>query len=373
MVGPRLADAWSRAGAPPRPAAADAPLDPTWQRAFERAEPPGARDVVRDAAEREPAFSYRTASEVLNRLPEPAAALLRRLDDAATEARDRTISLSRHLDDARDRAGRVSLDVRAAIRAAGLPEVQTADQARTMAALGKWPAGYGERERSHVARIVAEGQRLAEAEAEVARLREQLRDHNERAAPITALRHRLAEAAGRMRPPIRALALPEVSAAKAERTLAEARREIETVRSEIERIEAAPLHPDDAPQAAREAVQALAARTSPHRFVKTAQGTITLREPHPAHHADDDPPVSPLALVASIAPEAVTTWVLSATPTDPDAPRLADRPRLLAEARQRLRDAELAERAAIRALGEPLDMFRPDADPAVTLMVEGGR
>jgi hypothetical protein len=377
MSGPRLADAWSRAGAPrpaPAAAAAAAPLDPTWQRALANAEPPGARDRVTDAAEREPAFSYRTDPALLDRLPEPAAALLRRLDEAATEARDRTISLSRHLDDAGDRAGRVSLDVRAAIRAAGLPEVQTADQARTMAALGRWPAGYGERERSHVARIVAEGQRLAEAEAEVARLRERLRDHNATAAPITARRHRLAEAAARLRPPVRALDLPEVDLKRAEKALAAARETIAEARAEIERIEAALPTPADAEALAREAVARYGAEGGGLRAaVKWNGRAIDIMEVPAGLSTEDRRPLRPLALLAAVAPDAVAAAIARAIGTDPDAPPVADRPRLLAEARARLREAELAERAAIRALGEPLDMFRPDADPAITLMVEGGR
>jgi len=370
MTGPRLADAWR---VPPAPAASAAPLDPMWQRAIERAEPPGGRDVVRDAPGREPPFAYRTDPAILGRLPPRAAALLRRLDTLATEARDRTLALSGHLDTARDRAGRVSLDVHAAIRAAGLPEAQTADQARTMAALGRWPAHYTEPMRSHVARIVAEAQRHAEAEAEVRDLSERIREHSAAAAPVIALRSRLVEAAARLRPPVRPLDLPEVPAARAAKALAEARRDIEAARAEVDRLERAGLHPDDAPTLAAEAVRQHAERASPHRFIKVERGAVTIREPHPTMRADDEAPIAPLALLCAVAPDLVAAWLAAALPVDPDAPRLADRPRLIAEARARLREAEITERACLAALGDDPAAFRPDADRLIALGVEAGR
>jgi len=372
MAGPRLADAWSRAGTPPRPTAA-ADAHPVWARVAERAEPPGARDTVRDAPDQPTAFSYRTPEEVLRRLPEPAAALLRRLDEAATEARDRTVAITSHINAALDRLAVRRTDLAATLRAARQHRLETVEDARRVLATPPTSRDWGPAERSHAEAIVRAADRAAEVEAEITRLREKLREHNARAAPILALRTRLAEAAARLRPPVRELTLPEVPSAKAEAVLRQARREIEAARAEIERVETAAPHPDDAPQAAAEAVARLAERTGPHRFVKANAGAITLREPHPAHHAEDDPPVSPLALMASIVPEAVTAWVLSATPTDPAAPRVADRPRLLAELRQRLREAEIVERAALRAMGDPLDAFRPDADPAIALCVETAR
>jgi hypothetical protein len=372
MSGPRLATAWHRAGAPPRPAAAaDAPLDPTWQRAIARAEP-GNRDRVGDSAEAPP-FSFRTDEALLRRLPPAAAELLRRLDDAATESRDRTVALSRHLDDARDRAGRVALDVGAAIRSAGLPEVQTLDAARTMAALGKWPAHYTEPMKSHVARIVAEGQRLAEAEAEVRRLQEKLHAHNATAAPITALRHRLAEAASRLRPPVRAIELPPVDPKRAEKGLAEARDAIAATAAAIARIEGARPHPDDAETLAAEAVARYGAESGLRAAVKWDGRAISIMEVPAGLSTEDRRPLRPLALLCAVMPDLVAAAIARAIGSDPDAPRLADRPAMLAELRQRLREAELVERGALRALGDDLTLFRPDADPAVTLMVEVAR
>jgi hypothetical protein len=372
MSGPRLADAWHRAGAPPRPTAAD--VHPALAEAAARAEPAQGRDAVRDAPDQPPPFAYRTDDAVLARLPPAAAALMRRFDDAATEARDKTVSLSRHVDDARDRAGRISVDVSGAIRAAGLPEVQTLDAARTMAALGKWPAGYGERERAHVARIVAEGQRLAEAEAEVQRLREKLHAHNATAAPLTALRQRLAEAAARLRPPIRAIDLPEIEPKRAEKMLAEARREIETSRAEIARVETALPTPDDAEALAAEAVARYGAETGGLRAAVRWNGrAISINEPTPGLSTEDHRPLRPLALLCAVAPDLVAEAIARTIGADPDAPPVAARPAMLAEARARLREAEMTERAAIAALGDPLDAFRPDADPFVTLMVEGSR
>jgi hypothetical protein len=370
---PRLAAAWQRAGSAPRPAAA-ADAHPVLERAFANAEPPGARDRVTDAAEPAPPFAFRTPDEVLRRLPPAAAELLRRLDDAATEARDRTVSLSRHLDDARDRAGRVSLDANAAISAAKLPEAQTLDQARTLAALGKWPAHYTEPMRAHVARVVAEGQRLGEAEAEVARLRQKLAAHNERAAPITALRNRLAEAAARLRPPVKPLELPAIDPKRAEETLAEARDAIAETRAEIAAIETARPHPDDAEALAAEAVRRYATDAGGLRAaVRWDGGAITITEAVPGLATEDRRPLRPLAVLAAVMPDAVAAAIARTIGADPDAPRVADRPRLLAALRQRLREAEIAERSALAALGDPLDLFRPDADPLVALGVEPSR
>lgn len=98
---------------------------------------------------------------------------------------------------------------------------------------GRWGAA----ERSQAAAIVRAAEAVAEAEAEVQRLREKLNAHNVAAAPITALRHRLAEAAARLRPPIKPLALPEIEPKRAEKTLAEAHEAIAETRAKIERID----------------------------------------------------------------------------------------------------------------------------------------
>ena len=88
---------------------------------------------------------------------------------------------------------------------------------------------------------------------------------------------------------------------------------------------------------------------------------------------EDEAPIAPLALLCAVAPDAITTWPASALPTDGDAPRTADRPRLIAEARARPREAEIRERACLAALGDDPVSFRSDADPLITLAVEGGR
>jgi hypothetical protein len=371
---PRLSDLARHAqrAAPPPPAATAAPAEPihpALQRGIEALGDGRPRDTVRDAPDQPPAFSYRTPPEVLDRLPEPARALLRRLDRECTEARDVTISLGRHIDAASDRIGSISIDLQALLRAAKRADLQTVEDARRIA---KSPGATGP-ERAWAERIIAEADRLAEARAEHADLVRRRREHAERSAPLTALRQRLTEAAARLRPPVRELALPSVDAKKAEKVLGDSRREIGDLRAEIERLETAPLHPADAPDAVAAAVAHLAERTSPHRFLKVVNGAVTLHEPHPVHHAEDEAPIAPLALLASAAPDIVTRWLLGAVPTDAKAPRAGDRPRLLAEARARLREAELAERGAIAAMGDDLALFRPDADPLIVLAVEAGR
>lgn len=369
MAGPRL----SRAAAPPPAPAAAADLHPVWQQAISRAEPPGQRDRVHDAPDQPPAFSYRTPPEVLARLPERTAALLRRLDRECTDARDRGVALGRHVDDASDRVGAALLDLRAAIQSAALPEVPDAATARTMVATQKWPAGFTEPMRARVVAIVAAAQRVDDARREHAELVDRRRQDAERTAPLIALRQRVAEAAARLRPPVRAIALHDIEPRRARTVLEQARSDITDLREQIASIEAAPLHPDDAEAEARRAVAQHAERGSAHRFVKLSNGRITVYEPHPTHHVEDHPPIPPLALLAAVMPEAMANWMLAAIPTAPDAPRLSERPAMLAEARQRMRTAELAERAALRAMGDPLDMFRPDADPLITLAVEAGR
>jgi len=379
MSHPRLADLARRMQAeapPPAPqaAAASADLDPIWSRAIDRAGDPTPRDRIADAPEREPAFSYRTPEGLTHHLPPAARALLRRLDDAATESRDRSVALTAHVHAAEDRAGRASIDVAAAIRAAGLPEVPDLEAARALAERDRWPERFTEPMISHVRRIVAEGDRLAEAKGEVARLRDRQREHAARTAPITALRDRIVRALGRSRPPFKPVELPTIDLKKAERTLAEARAAIAEAAAEIESLSGPAVHPDDVAEVAAAAVRAHA--VSAHRFMRRGTaGSVTLDEPTPGHEAGDRAPVRPLALLCGVMPEAVARWIAEAMPTDPDLPRLADRPRLLAEARARLRQAELGERAAIAALGDPLDRLaeRPEADPLLVLMVEAAR
>ncbi len=354
-------------------AAPPAPLDPVWQQAIERQPPPG-RDAVRDApSEPEPPFRYETSPDLLRHLPEPARALLRRLDEFSTEARDVTVALSRHIDAARDRSGRAALDVAAAIRNAGLPEAATLEQAREMVASDRWPPGFSEPMKAHVRHIVAEGERLREAEQEIARLVERRRDHTAATAPITTLRGRVTHALGRARPPFKEVELPEVSAKLAERTLAEARETITKATAALALLESGTLHPDDVASAAAAAVARHAATA--HRFIRRRNETVVIEEPTPGREATDQAPTRPLALLCGIAPEATARWLATAIPSDPAAPRLADRPRLLAETRQRLREAELLERAAIAALGDPLDRLaaRPEADPLLILGVEAQR
>lgn len=374
MAGPRLADLLRAAAPPPSPRAGAAePLHPAFQKGIDNLGDGRDRDAVRGAPEREPAFSYRTDPALLDRLPPASAALLRRLDRACTEARDTTIALGRQIDEAGDRIGRASLDIRAAIQAARLAEVQTLDEARAMAALGRWPTGFTDPMKAQVARIIAEGQRHAEAEAERAELVQRRNGHNARTAPLTALRQRLVEGAARLRPPIRALELPEVPASKAERVMRDARETIAEARAEIARIEAAKPHPDDAEALAREAVARYGAESGLRSVLAWNGSSISITEAVPGLSTEDRRPLRPLALLAAIAPDLVAAAIARTIGTDPDAPPVADRPRLLAELRARLREAELAERAAIRAMDDPLDMFRPDADAAITLMVEAGR
>jgi hypothetical protein len=372
----RLARALAEPPLPAPQASASADLDPTWQRAIAAAEPVGpGRDRVTDGpAEPTVPFSYRTSDDLLRHLPEPARDLLRRLDDHATEARDRSVALTAHVHAAEDRAGRVSLDVAAAIRAAGLPEVQSLDDAQRMAASGRFPSHYTEPMVAHVRRIVGEGDRLAEAQGEVARLRERQRQHAAATVPITALRNRIVTALGRSRPPFKPVELPDVPRGKAERTLAEARALAAEAAAEIERLSGPAVHPDDVLAVAAEAVRQHAATA--HRFLRRGTaGTVTLDEPTPGHEAGDRAPVRPLALLCGIAPEATAAWIAEAMPTDATLPRLADRGQALASARQRLREAELIERAALRALGDDLTRLaeRPEADPLLVLMVEAGR
>ncbi len=354
-------------------AAPGAPLDPVWQQAIERQPPPG-RDGARDSpAAPEPAFAYRTDPRILDLLPPEARALMRRLDEFSTEARDATIAVSQHIDSARDRAGRISLDVAAAIRAAALPEAATLEAARAMAASDKWPAHLSEPQRAHVLRIVEEGERLREAEAEVAGLVARRRQHADTTSPVTTLRTRVARALGRARPPFTPVALPAIEPKLAERTLGEARGAIAKAAAELTRLEAGALHPDDVTAVAEAAVRRHAA--APHRFVRRRNDTIMIEEPVPGLAAEDQAPTRPLALLCGVMPDAVAAWLAAAIGSDPDAPRLADRPRLLGAARARLREAGLLERAAIAALGDPLDRLaeRSDSDPLLVLMVEAGR
>jgi hypothetical protein len=372
MNGPRLADlVRAQRAAPPAPAAAAPaePLHPVWQKALANAEPPGARDVVRDSVGSEEPFIYRTSDDILRRLPERARELLRRFDAAATEARDRTIALGGHVNAASDRAGRISLDVQAVLRAAKRADLQTVEDARRVA---KSPGATGP-EKAWAERIIAEADRLAEAQAEHADLVRRRREHAERTAPLTALRARLTEAAARLRPPVRALDLPNVPAAKAERMLADSRREIGDLRAEIERIEAALPSAHEALILAAEAVQRYGAEAGLGAAVKWTSAGISIAEPVPGLDLEDRRPLRPLALFCAIAPDITARAIAKALGSDPDAPLMADRPRLLAEARQRLREAELRERAAIAAMGDDLTLFRPDADAAITLMVEGAR
>jgi hypothetical protein len=197
MKHPRLADLARRMTAEPpapapQPAAASADVDPIWSRVLDRAGDPTPRDTVRDGpAEPTVPFAYRTSDDLLRHLPSEARALLQRLDDHATDARDRSVAMTGHVHAAEDRAGRVAIDVAAAIRAAGLPEVQSLDDARAMVERDRWPERFTEQMINHVRRIVAEGDRLSEAQGEVARLRERQREHAARTAPIVALRDRI--------------------------------------------------------------------------------------------------------------------------------------------------------------------------------------
>jgi hypothetical protein len=164
-----------------------------------------------------------------------------------------------------------------------------------------------------------------------------------------------------------------VDAKKAEKALTEARAAIAALAAEIERLTGPAVHPDDVLTVAAAAVRQHA--VSAHRFLRRGTaGTVTLDEPTPGHEAGDRAPVRPLALLCGIAPEATAAWIAEAMPTDATLPRLADRGQALASARQRLREAELLERAAIAALGDPLDRLaeRAEADPLLILMVEAG-
>ena len=354
-------------------AAPAAPLDPVWQGAISRQPPPGRDRVAEAPAEPAPPFAYRTDPRVMDMLPIEGRAVLRRLDDAATEARDRSVALARHLDAARDRVGIASIDVTAAIRAAGLAEVATLGAAREIVASGRWPAAFTEPMRELVRRIVREGERLAEAEAEVDRLAERRREHAAATAPIVALRERVARALGRARPPFKVAPLPEVETKRAAALLATARETIAEAAAEIARLEGDAVHPADVQTIAAEAVARHAA--APHAFVSRSNGTVLIDEPAPGAEAGDRAPVRPLAVLCGVMPDAVAAWIAAAIPTAPDAPRLAARPAMLAEARRRLREAELAERAAIAAMGDPLDRLaeRAEADPLLVVLVEAGR
>ena len=337
-----------------------------WQKLAEKAKPPG--DRVTDAREPEPPFEYRTDPALLDRLPPRAAALLRKLNAVATDARDKTVALTRHLDAARDRVALAQIDLQAAFRAANRANLASVEDARRALA----SASTTETTRSYAASIVAAAKRVDDANAEVRDLSDRLREHNAATAPIIALRQRLIEAAARLRPPVKELDLPEVPSSRAPKILAEARRDIDAARAELARLEAAGVHPDDAPELVAEAVRQHAEKASPHRFVIVDKGSVTLREPHPALRTEDEVPVAPLALLCAVVPDTVTTWLASALPTDADAPRAADRLRLLAEARARLREAEIRERACLAALGDDPAAFRSDADPLITLAVEVG-
>lgn len=377
MTGPRLADLARRPPAPPAPpapaAAAASDLDPVFARAIEVVGDPAPRDRVTDAAEPESAFAFRVAETLLAKLPEPARALLRRLDRAATEARDMTVALGRHIDAAGDRIGRVNIDVRAAIQYARLNEVQNLEAARAIVASDRWPVGFTEPMKATVRRIVAEGERLAEAQAEHAELIRRRQEHATRTAPLLALRRRLADAAAKLRPPIRPLELPSIDAKRAERTIADARQTIAAARADIEAIETAPPAKDEVLALATAAVRRYGAQAGLGSVVRWNGVAFTIAEPMPGLDTEDRRPLRPLALLCAIAPELVAGTVANMVRSAPDAPLVAHRPSLLAEARQRLRAAEIAERAAIAALGDPLDAFRADADPLVTLAVEGGR
>jgi len=370
----RLARTLADPALPPAPApqaaAASADLDPVWRTAIDRAGDPTPRDRVGDVPEREPAFSFRTSDDLLRHLPPAAVALMRRLDDAATEARDRSVALTAHIHAAEDRAGRVSIDVAAAIRSAGLPEVPDLEAARAMAERDRWPERFTEPQREHVRRIVAEGDRLAEAQAEVARLRERQRQHAEATAPITALRDRIVRALGRSRPPFKPVALPAVDAKKAEAALRGARETIAEAAAEIERISTARPNEHEAFALALAAVERYGAESGLGAAVKWNGTEFTIREA-----TEDHRPLRPLALLAAVAPDLVAATIARTIGAHPDAPLMKDRPRLLAEARARLRQAELLERAAIAAMGDPLDRLaeRPEADPLLVLMVEAGR
>jgi hypothetical protein len=380
MSHPRLADLarWMTAEQPPpapQPAAASADLDPVWRTAIERAGDPTPRDRVADAPEREPAFSYRTPEGLTQHLQPAAVALIRRLDDAATEARDRTVALTAHVHAAEDRAGRVSLDVAAAIRSAGLPEVPDLAAARALVERDRWPERFTEPQREHVRRIVAEGDRLAEAQGEVARLRDRQRQHAAETAPITALRNRIVTALSRSRPPFKPVALPDVPRGKAEKALAEARAAIATEQAEVERISTARPNEHEAFALALAAVERYGAESGLGAVVKWNGTEFTIREVTPGLSTEDHRPLRPLALFAAILPRETAAAIARTIGTDPEAPNMKDRPRVLAEARARLRQAELLERAALHALGDPLDRLaeRADSDPLLALGVEAGR
>ncbi|MCS6921299.1 MAG: hypothetical protein NZM07_05175 [Elioraea sp.] len=343
------------------------------EKAFASAETPSNRDTVRDAPDTPAPFAYRTPDEVLRRLPEPAATLLRRLDDAATSARDTTVAITQHINAAYDRLAVRRTDLAATLRAARRHDLETEADARRVLASSPESRNWGPAERAHAEAIVRAAERCAEVEGEIARLRERLHAHNAVGAPLTALRNRLADAAARLRPPMRELVLPEIDARKAERVLREARAEMEDARAEIAAIEAAMPTPADAERLAREAV-ALHARNSGLRSAVRWDGrVIAITEPFVSAPLEDRAPLRPLALLCAIAPDQVARAIADAIGSDPAAPPVADRPRLIAEARSRLRAAELRERAALRAMGDPLEMFRPDTEAHVSLMLEGER
>jgi len=376
---PKLSEFYKKMPAeppPPPPQAGAAPnLDPIWQQSIDGMGDPRSRDRVSNGqAEPSTPFSYRTSDNLLRHLPEPARALLQRLDDAATEARDRTVALMRHIYAAEERVSCAALDVAATIKAAGLREITTLQDAREMIANDSWPEGYGGPQREHVRVIVAAGDRLAAAQAEVQRLRERQRAHNDATAPIAALHDRVLRAVGRSRPPFKPVELPAVDAKKAEKVLTEARREITTLAAEIERVEGPAVHPDDLMEVATAAVRQHA--VTAHSFLQRGKaGALTLREPIPGLEVGDQAPVRPLALLCGIVPEATARWIADALPADPALPRLADRAQALVAVRERLRQAELLERAAVAALGDPLHRLaeRSDSDPLLVLMVEAAR
>ena len=244
-----------------------------------------------------------------------------------------------------------------------------------MAKRDRWPEHYSDPQRQHVRRIVAEGDRLAEAQGEVARLRDRQRQHAAEAAPVTALRNRIVTALGRSRPPFKPVELPAVDAKKAEAALRGARETIAEAAAEIERISTARPNEHEAFALALAAVERYGAESGFGAAVKWNGTEFTIREATPGLSTEDHRPLRPLALLAAVVPQELAAAIARTIGADPDAPLLRDRPRLLAEARARLRQAELLERAALHALGDPLDRLaeRPEADPLLILMVEAGR
>ena len=337
MAGPRLADLAlaALAEAPPAPAAGveGPPPSPRLPDAAVRAikdvtfEVRSLYSAVSDSMHEPSNYAYRTERALLDRLPPDAAAIRRRLDRAATEATAASLARQELTAAAAERHRAARAHVAWLLDQMCIPELRSIeDLGRADAILQHYPETQRDQVAAKIARVKDEARAIAEAEDDLTAARAAADPAGPR---VIALRHHVAEALARSGPPFKLIELPTIDAKRAERVLAEAHEAITELADEVARIETAGPNEHEA-----------------------------------------------FALAfAAVVPQELAAALVRTIGTDEGAPLMKDRPRLLAEARARLRQAELLERAALAAMGDPRDRLseRSDSDPLLTILAEAGR